>query len=69
MEFWRIKCNQYLIVNIKHIKKPQDFSWGFVLVDYSDQKIESLVDEIEDFIDLFESTKKPQDFSWGHWYD
>ena len=33
------------------------------LVDYSDQKIESLVDEMEDFIDLFESIKKPQDFS------
>ncbi len=30
------------------------------LVDYSDQKIESLVDEMEDFIDLFESIKKPQ---------
>ena len=46
-----------------NVKKTSKFLLRFVLVDYSDQKIESLVDEMDDIIDLFESIKKPQDFS------
>ena len=45
------------------------FEISINLVDYSDQKIESLVDEMENIIDLFESIKKPQNFSWGHWFN
>lgn len=48
-------------LNFKYKKTSRFFLRLLVrLVDYSDQKIESLVDEMEDFIDLFESIKKPQ---------
>jgi hypothetical protein len=43
------------------IKKPQNCFSGFVLVAYSDKTIESIVDEMEKFSTLFESTKKPQE--------
>jgi hypothetical protein len=46
-----------------HKIKKTSYFYEVLVVDYSDQKIESLVDEMENIIDLFESIKKPQNFS------
>jgi hypothetical protein len=45
------------------IHKKTSYFYEVLVVDYSDQIIESLVDEMEKFSALFESLKKPQELS------
>ncbi len=49
-------------------KKPH-ISMRFLVVAYSDKTIESIVDEMDKFSALFESTKKPQEWAWGYWFN
>ena len=47
------------------LQKKTHISMRFLVVAYSDKTIESIVEEMQKFSTLFESTKKAQEWAWG----